>query len=147
MANTKREERKNIKEPVLKVEGLRKTYDSFNAIKNISFEIYPGEIVGLLGPNGAGKTTIMKILSTMLSETEGKFSVCGLTNKEKDKIKSLTGVFPDKTGLPKVFNGKEYLTYLGQLYGLTKKEATKKSTRTTFVSRTREGRGKNSFKL
>lgn len=45
-----------------------KTYDSFNAIKNISFEIYPGEIVGLLGPNGAGKTTILKILFTMLSK-------------------------------------------------------------------------------
>jgi len=47
---------------VVSVRGLRKSYGTFEAVRGISFEVYPGEVFGLLGPNGAGKTTTVEIL-------------------------------------------------------------------------------------
>ena len=46
----------------VRVSGLTKSYGSFQAVKGIDFEIFPGEVFGLLGPNGAGKTTTVEIL-------------------------------------------------------------------------------------
>ena len=48
--------------PVIVVKDLKKTYDKFEAVKGVSFEVYDKEIFGLLGPNGAGKTTTLEIM-------------------------------------------------------------------------------------
>jgi len=112
---------------VLRVEKLSKSYGSLKAVDNLSFKIYAGEIVGLLGPNGAGKTTTLKVLSTMLSPLEGHFSILGASDSKQEEIRKLIGVLPEKTGFPKSLSGEEYLTYFGQLYGLSKKEASNKT--------------------
>jgi ABC-2 type transport system ATP-binding protein len=63
---------------MIRVEGLVKRYGDFTAVDNISFDVGQGEIFAFLGPNGAGKTTTIKILTTLLTPTSGRFQVDGL---------------------------------------------------------------------
>ncbi len=58
--------------PVVTVDRLQKKYDLFEAVKSISFDIYPGETFGLIGPDGAGKTTTFHILGGVLEKTAGE---------------------------------------------------------------------------
>lgn len=64
--------------PVIQVSGFRKTYKSFVAVDDISFEVYDGEIFGLIGPNGAGKTTTMECVEGLRTPDAGRISVLGL---------------------------------------------------------------------
>ena len=59
---------------MIKVDNLVKYYDTFQALKNVSFTVNKGEILGFLGPNGAGKTTCMKILTGYMPPTSGRTS-------------------------------------------------------------------------
>jgi len=78
---------------IIKVENLVKNYGSFNAVKDISFEVYEGEIFGLLGPNGAGKSTTLEIMETLRDKTSGTVTICGYNlEKEPDNIKKVIGV-------------------------------------------------------
>ena len=65
-------------QPVLFVNGLRKTYSAKTAVDDISFEVRPGEIVGLLGPNGAGKTTTLNMILGVLGPDKGQILIDGL---------------------------------------------------------------------
>lgn len=60
------------------VNNVSKVFGKQYALKNVSFEVKKGEIVGFLGPNGAGKTTMMKIITCLIPPTEGDVSVCHL---------------------------------------------------------------------
>lgn len=62
---------------VLEVKNLTKIYKNNRGIKDISFDIYPGDIYGFLGPNGAGKTTVMKIISGLLRADQGAVTIFG----------------------------------------------------------------------
>jgi ABC-2 type transport system ATP-binding protein len=64
---------------LLAAENLQKTYDNKTALKGLSFSLRPGRIMGFLGPNGAGKTTTIRILTTILQPTAGKFSIVGVS--------------------------------------------------------------------
>ena len=64
--------------PVLRVESLRKDYGPLQAVKGISFEVCPGEVVGLLGVNGAGKTTTISMILGVLEPTSGRIHVEGI---------------------------------------------------------------------
>jgi ABC-2 type transport system ATP-binding protein len=65
-------------QPVIRVEGLSKTYaDGFAALKNIDLDVFPGEIFGLLGPNGAGKTTLINIICGIVNPGSGRITVDG----------------------------------------------------------------------
>src|SRR5216684_3556836 len=68
------------------IRGLfRRTYEQTLAVKDVSFSVEPGELVGFLGPNGAGKTTTLKMLSGLLHPTSGQASVLGFTPKDRPK--------------------------------------------------------------
>jgi ABC-2 type transport system ATP-binding protein len=62
---------------VVSVQGLRKSYGEFEAIKGVDFELWPGEVFGLLGPNGAGKTTTVEILEGYRPRDGGEVEVLG----------------------------------------------------------------------
>src|SRR5215213_7223314 len=66
------------KHAVIEVSGFRKTYKSFVAVDDVSFEVYDGEIFGLIGPNGAGKTTTMECVEGLRTPDRGRISVLGL---------------------------------------------------------------------
>jgi ABC-2 type transport system ATP-binding protein len=65
-------------EPVIRVEGLRKTYGDTRAVDGVSFEVRPGSIFGLLGPNGAGKTTTVEVLEGLRQPDAGEVRVLGI---------------------------------------------------------------------
>ena len=78
---------------IISVKNLVKNYGTFNAVKDISFDVYEGEIFGLLGPNGAGKSTTLEIMETLRKKTSGEVTICGLSlDKDPDSIKKVIGV-------------------------------------------------------
>jgi ABC-2 type transport system ATP-binding protein len=85
--------------PVITVKDLVKNYNSFQAVKGISFEVYENEIFGLLGPNGAGKSTTLEIIETLRHKTSGNVLVNGFDlDKEPDEIKKIIGVQLQSSG-------------------------------------------------
>jgi ABC-2 type transport system ATP-binding protein len=108
---------------VLVAEGLRKSYGLRSALQGLSFSLRGGRILGFLGPNGAGKTTSIRILTTILEPDAGHFFVDGISHKHPDKIRRRIGVLPETFGLLKQLTGIEYLTYFGQLYGRSARDA------------------------
>ena len=73
---------------IITVKNLKKNYGSFEAVKDISFDVYEGEIFGLLGPNGAGKSTTLEIIETLREKTSGSVTVDGIDlDKSPDEIK------------------------------------------------------------
>ena len=80
---------------------FRRKFQIVPAVRDVSFDIAPGEIVGFLGPNGAGKTTTLKVLSGLLYPTSGKVDVLGFTPQERKSafLKSITMVMGQKQQL------------------------------------------------
>jgi ABC-2 type transport system ATP-binding protein len=111
----------------ISVSRLAKTYDSYKAVDDLSFDVYAGEIFGLLGPNGAGKSTTLRTLITLLHPTSGRATVMGYdTVREADKVRTLIGYVPQERAIDRFLTGREHLQLLGALYHLTKEEATKR---------------------
>jgi ABC-2 type transport system ATP-binding protein len=102
---------------ILVAEGLCRSYGPRRALRGLSFSLEAGRILGFLGPNGAGKTTSIRILTTMLEPSAGRFSVAGIDFDQPQEIRRRIGVLPENLGLPKQMTGIEYLTFFGQLYG------------------------------
>lgn len=63
---------------MIRVQNLVKTFGTFTAVNNVSFDVSEGEIFAFLGPNGAGKTTTIKMLTTLLKPTDGRIQLDGL---------------------------------------------------------------------
>ena len=63
--------------PAIEVEGLSKRYGDFEAVRDLSFRIHAGEVVGFLGPNGAGKTTTMRVLTGFIPASDGVARIAG----------------------------------------------------------------------
>ena len=57
---------------IVEVSGLQKNFGKFQALKNVSFEVNSGEVLGYIGPNGAGKSTTIRILLGIIKATKGK---------------------------------------------------------------------------
>jgi len=105
-------------------EGLRKEYDSFVAVDNLSFEIEKGEIFGIVGPNGAGKTTTLKMLSGLITPTRGNIRIQGMDiKKDAQRIKRKLGFLPEESPLYEGMTADDYLTFFAQVYGVDKKTA------------------------
>jgi ABC-2 type transport system ATP-binding protein len=69
--------------PVLQVDNLNVFYGAFQAVRNVSFEVRPGEIFGLLGPNGAGKTSTLSAVEGLLKPQSGNIHVAGYSIREQ----------------------------------------------------------------
>ncbi len=104
-------------EVLLLADELRKSYGTRVALRGLSFTLRAGRVMGFLGPNGAGKTTSIRILTTMLEPSAGRFVVDGIGSEHPEAIRRRIGVLPEGMGFPKHSTGLEYLTYFGQLFG------------------------------
>jgi ABC-2 type transport system ATP-binding protein len=109
--------------PVLVAEDLTMSYRGWTALHGLSLALRPGHVMGFLGPNGAGKTTSIRILTTILRPTSGRFSVDGISSDRPAEIRPRIGVLPEILGLPNQITGIEYITYFGRLYGWRGAEA------------------------
>lgn len=108
---------------MIKVKHLVKNYGTHQAVKDISFRVEPGQIVGLLGPNGAGKSTTMNILTGYISATDGEVSVGGFDILDDPlKAKAQIGYLPEIPPLYVDMTVTEYLTFAAKLKKVKKSE-------------------------
>src|SRR5213075_470370 len=89
------------------------------AVKDVSFRIQPGEILGYLGPNGAGKSTTVKMLTGMIEPSEGQIFYRGRSVYEDfTAFQRRIGYVPEEPHLYPHLSGREYLQLVGRLRGL-----------------------------
>ncbi len=108
---------------LLVADDLKKSYGPRPALRGLSFSLKAGRVLGFLGPNGAGKTTAIRILTTIMEATSGRFYVDGVSSDDPQQIRRKIGVLPESLGFPKQVTALEYLTFFGQLYGRTGSQA------------------------
>ena len=101
------------------IQNLQKRYGSVEAVKDISFQVEPGEIFGLLGPNGAGKTTTIRCLCTLTKPDAGKVEVSGISVIDQPRAaRRRLGYVAQEVALDKVLTGRELLQLQAALYHL-----------------------------
>ena len=109
---------------MIEVSNLVKDYGSHHAVKNISFTVDDGQIVGLLGPNGAGKSTTMNIMTGYISATSGTVKIGGHDILEEPmEAKKMIGYLPEIPPLYEDMTVDEYLNFAASLKGIKGKEA------------------------
>ena len=109
------------------IQNLQKRYGSVEAVKDISFQVEPGEIFGLLGPNGAGKTTTIRCLCTLTTPDAGKVEVSGISVIEQPRAaRRRLGYVAQEVALDKVLTGRELLQLQAALYHLPNAAAKKR---------------------
>lgn len=106
---------------VLELKNVKKTYQQYKAVDDVSFAIPEGKIFGLLGPNGAGKTSLIRIITSITKADEGTVFFNGepLNSSHPSQI----GYMPEERGLYKKMKVGEEIMYLARLKGFSKKEA------------------------
>ena len=111
--------------PVLAVRGLAKRFGAVHAVRNVGFEIAPGETYGLLGPNGAGKTTTISIVCGLLEPDVGEVLLdnARLTTHSV-AAKAGIGYVPQELAVYPDLSARENLRFFGRLYGMRGRELT-----------------------
>lgn len=100
----------------ISVLGLTKYYGKKKGVEDISFNVFPGEIVGFLGPNGSGKTTVMRMLVGLIHPTAGSVQIFGEeVSTTNFNIRSTIGYLPGNLGLYKNMTVIDYLLFLSKL--------------------------------
>jgi len=101
---------------LVEVKNLSRFYGAFQAVKDVSFTIRRGEVLGFLGPNGAGKTTTMQIISGNLAPSGGSVAIAGHDLLEDPRAaKSQIGYLPEQPPLYRELTVDEYLDYCAAL--------------------------------
>jgi len=104
----------------IEVTNLTKFYDEQAAVRDISFSVAKGEIVGFLGPNGAGKSTTMKIITGYIPSSSGEVKVCGLpVDVDSLDTRQLIGYLPEHNPLYLDMYVKEYLEFVAKIYKMS----------------------------
>lgn len=102
---------------LLEIKNIRKSYGAKEALKDVSFNVPPGSIVGFIGDNGAGKSTTFKIVLGLISNDAGTVQLFGQKNMNKNpQIKEKIGVVFDATNLPAHLTIKQLNNVFGHLF-------------------------------
>ena len=104
---------------MIEVENLSKIYGSTQAIKNVSFSVEKGTIMGFLGPNGAGKTTTMRILTGYIPATQGKAKIAGYEVHEQPMaVRGQIGYLPETPPLYPDMTVRDFLGFVTKIKGV-----------------------------
>lgn len=106
-------------------EHISKSYGSFRAVDDLTFEVFGGEIFALLGPNGSGKTTTIRMVLDILKPDSGRISVLG--GPLTDQVKNNIGYLPEERGLYRGVPVLDVMVYLGALKGMPPGAARRRS--------------------
>jgi ABC-2 type transport system ATP-binding protein len=109
---------------MIEVTGLTKSFGEFTAVRDLSFVVRPGEVLGLVGPNGAGKTTTLRSAVGIIPPTRGTIHVAGadlLT--EPVQAKHALAFFPDEPRLFDYLTVRQHLAFVARIYGVAGHEA------------------------
>jgi ABC-2 type transport system ATP-binding protein len=118
-------------EPTVSITHVRKSFGDVQAVKDVSFNVYPGEIFGLLGPNGAGKTTTIRMMMDIFKPDGGDVALFdgSMTEEKKNRI----GYLPEERGLYQDLKLEPVLVYLATLKGMD--ESVVRKELTTWLKR------------
>jgi ABC-2 type transport system ATP-binding protein len=101
----------------IEVNGLTKSYGAFVAVRDFSFSVKPGEVLGLVGPNGAGKTTTLRALGGIHPPSGGQIRICGYDiQSDPVEAKRRLAFFPDEPRLFDYLTVEEHMEFIGTLY-------------------------------
>jgi ABC-2 type transport system ATP-binding protein len=104
---------------MIDVQNLTKAYGASEAVRDISFHLEPGEIVGFLGPNGAGKTTTMRMLTGYHPPTTGSATIAGFdVHTQPLEVKRRVGYLPESVPLYLEMVVSSYLSYIAEIKGI-----------------------------
>lgn len=110
--------------PAISVRDLRFSYGDLEAVKGISFDVQPGEILGFLGPNGAGKSTTIKMLTGQLKPNGGGATVLGSDiGVDNPEMQARIGVCFEEKNLYPNMSATENLVFFASLYGIKDPDA------------------------
>ncbi|HYX91390.1 MAG TPA: ABC transporter ATP-binding protein [Myxococcaceae bacterium] len=108
---------------MIEVDGLTKYYGDHAAIRDLSFQIDRGEVIGFLGLNGAGKTTTLKVLGCVLLPTSGRVTIDGYdVVRNPHEIRKRIGFLPDSPPLYEEMTVRAYLSFVARLRGVPSKD-------------------------
>ena len=112
-----------VSNPVIRAQNLRKTFGSVEAVKDVSFEVGAGQVLGLLGPNGAGKTTTINMISTLLQIDAGEATVGGFdVRTQPEVVRQLIGLAGQSAAVDEKLTARENLELFGRLYKIPRAE-------------------------
>ena len=104
---------------MIEVHGLSKSFGKVQAVQDVTFSAYNGQITGLLGPNGAGKSTTLRMLYTLLTPESGTARVDGFdVTASPLEVQTRIGVLADAQGLYPRLTARENIRYFGRLHGM-----------------------------
>ena len=108
-----------MKQTLLEVKSLNKKFGRIHAVKDLSFTISRGEVLGFLGPNGAGKSTAMKMITGFLTPTSGTAVICGYDILERPlQVKQRIGYLPEGAPAYGEMSVKKFLNFVAEIRGL-----------------------------
>jgi len=108
---------------IIRVNKLSKSFGSFQAVKNISFEVHPSEIFAFLGPNGAGKSTTIKMFITLLAPTSGDAIINGHSLiQHPAEVRKVIGYVPQMISVDGSLTVQENMMLMAQLYDVPYRE-------------------------
>jgi ABC-2 type transport system ATP-binding protein len=109
---------------MLEVDTLTKRYGDFTAVRDLSFAVRPGEVLGLVGPNGAGKTSTLRCLAGIVPATSGNIRIVGHDIAgEPVAAKRALAFFPDEPRLFEYLTVRQHLNFVARIYGVAGHEA------------------------
>ena len=101
----------------VEIQGLKKSYGKFEALKDVSFSVRKGEVYGLIGPNGAGKTTTLRILATLLRISGGSVRIFGVdVDAKPEEVRKMISYLPEEAGAYKNLTGRQYLEFIARFF-------------------------------
>ncbi|GGD82260.1 ABC transporter ATP-binding protein [Paenibacillus nasutitermitis] len=109
---------------ILSIRDLRMNYGSRYVLKGINLDVYEDQIIGYIGPNGAGKSTTVKIMLGLVEGYTGDIHIFGQNIADGNvDYKKRIGYVPETAEIYDTLTAREYLTFIGELYGLHSEDA------------------------
>ncbi|NLG49217.1 MAG: ABC transporter ATP-binding protein, partial [Chloroflexi bacterium] len=103
----------------IRIEELRRTFGAVHALDGLTLNVEEGTVFGFLGPNGAGKTTTLRILTGLARATGGRAWVAGAeVGLAQEAVAQRVGYLPEEPAFYSWMTPREYLDYVGRIYGL-----------------------------
>ena len=105
--------------PVISVRDLHRAFQQVHAVRGVTFDVMPGQVVGFIGANGSGKTTTMRVLATLDLPNSGTAEVCGFdVMNDPAEVRARVGWMPDAFGAYDNMTVLEYLDFYARAGGL-----------------------------
>lgn len=112
----------------IRLKDLKKSYGAKEVLKGINLDVEKGQIVGYIGPNGAGKSTTVKLMLGLINEYDGNIEILGQDILNSGiEYKSKIGYVPETADIYESLTAREYLNFIGELYGINEKVIENKS--------------------